>query len=259
MSHIKRNHNRQRDVCGEKVGDIEVEKHTVTVGDGDDDKEASTEVGERHENPRDEAGNRADVGKPGEHFSGRVRAVEESEQGNGSCKGDRVDRHAVFGAAGENGRHLSVAGHRVQASGGGEKLRVTARVGRREDGGVDDVVEHLDSGVLDTDHVWRAGSSAGSCVDGVHEPWVVRANNDSDDDDSDDVEEGQSVDESLARFRQVRSWGLGLGSTGGDQFRAENESKRTLDDSGPACKEFAGVSRDKVFNKRSWVFPIVEA
>ncbi|KAG7866847.1 hypothetical protein KL918_003042 [Ogataea parapolymorpha] len=258
MSHIEGNHNRQRDVCGEKVGHIEVEKHTVTIGDGDDNKEAGAQVCERNENPRDKAGNRADVGEPGEHLGGRVGAVEESEQGNGSCKGDRVDWHTVSGAAGENGRHFSVAGHRVQASSGGEKLRVTARVCRSEDGGIDDVVEHLDTGVLDTDHVWRAGSSAGSRVDGVHEPRVVRANNHSDNDHSNDIEKGESVDESLAGFWQIRSWGLGLGSTGGDQLRAENESKRTLDDSGPARKEFAGVSWNKVLDKGSWVFPVVE-
>ncbi|KAH3677785.1 hypothetical protein OGATHE_000439 [Ogataea polymorpha] len=231
MSHIESKHNRQRDVCGEKVGNIEIEKHTVTIGDGDDNKEAGAQVCERHENPRDEAGNRADVGEPGEHLGGRVGAVEESEQGNGSCKGDRVDWHTVSGAAGKNGRHFSVAGHRVQASGGGKKLRVTARVCRSEDGGIDDVVEHLDTGVLDSDHVWRAGSSAGSRVDGVHEPRVVRANNHSDNDDSHDIEEGEPVDESLAGFWQIRSWGLSLGSTGGDELRAENESKRTLDDS----------------------------
>ncbi|KAG7903017.1 hypothetical protein KL907_004150 [Ogataea polymorpha] len=258
MSHIEGNHNRQRDVCGEKVGNIQIEKHTVTIGDGDDNKEAGAQVCERHENPRDEAGNRADVGEPGEHLSGRVGAVEESEQSNGSCKGDRVDWHTVSGAAGKNGRHFSVAGHRVQASGGGEKLRVTARVCRSEDGGIDDVVEHLDTGVLDSDHVWRAGSSAGSRVDGVHEPRVVRANNHSYNDDSHDIEEGEPVDESLAGFWQVRSWGLSLGSTGGDELRAENESKRTLDDSGPARKEFAGVSWNKVLNKGSWVFPVVE-
>ncbi|KAG7888489.1 hypothetical protein KL936_003701 [Ogataea polymorpha] len=222
-------------------------------------KASHRKVCERHENPRDEAGNRADVGEPGEHLGGRVGAVEESEQGNGSCKGDRVDWHTVSGAAGKNGRHFSVAGHRVQASGGGEKLRVTARVCRSEDGGIDDVVEHLDTGVLDSDHVWRAGSSAGSRVDGVHEPRVVRANNHSDNDDSHDIEEGEPVDESLAGFWQIRSWGLSLGSTGGDELRAENESKRTLDDSGPARKEFAGVSWDKVLNKGSWVFPVVEA
>ncbi|KAG7753943.1 hypothetical protein KL911_002419 [Ogataea haglerorum] len=286
VSHIEHNHNRQRDVCGEKVGGIKVEKHTVTVGDGDDNKEAraevgpsflqwrsehdlvveavvrnglsEVEVGERHENPRDEAGNRADVGEPGEHFGGRVGAVEEREQGDGSCESDRVDWHAVSGAAGEDSRHLSVAGQRVQASGSGEKLRVTARVRRREDGGVDDVVEHLDSGVLDADHVRRAGGTAGSRVDGVHEPWVVRANDNADHNHADDVEEGESVDEPLAGLWQVRPWGLGLGGTRGDQLRAENESKRALDDSCPAREELAGVAGSKVLNKGAWVFPVVE-
>ncbi|KAH3661490.1 hypothetical protein OGAPHI_006337 [Ogataea philodendri] len=262
VADVKHEDDRDGDVGSKEVADVEVEENAVSVGEGNEREEdqtgpcsnhlkrwsegdsvvktmvgdglSETDIGDRHKDPRDESRHGGDVGQPGEHDRRGVGAVQVDHQGNDTGQNDSHVRHTVLGATSKDRRHLALESHGVQSSGGGVKERVSTGVGGREDTGVDNMVQHLDSGVLDSNNVWRSSSSGSTLIDGIHQTVAIGRHHDSNNENTKNVEDGQSENETSAGFWQVMSWGLGLSRTTGDQFWRQNKGESTFHNSCPA-------------------------
>ena len=113
------------------------------------------------------------------------------------------------------------------------------------------MVQDWDSGVLDTNDEWRSRSVAGTRKQVRSSGRNDAANNER----TKDVEEHESVDESVCSFGNVAARGLGFASRDGDEFGRHDKGKGRTNHGVPKTAESSGGASDDIFFK-GIMFPI---
>jgi len=108
------------------------------------------EVGHHDADPRDESADGGEVEEPVEDGCRTGWHAEIDETREGGAEEDRDPGHSPLVACAEDRRCLAGDGQRVEGPRTGEEEGVAGRPGGSQDDGVDDVIEALDSGSLDT-------------------------------------------------------------------------------------------------------------
>lgn len=130
-------------------------------------------VRETHDAEIDELRGRDETDEPAEHDGRVVGHLQEREQRDEQHGDDRVERHAVARAPGEDPGRLALEREAVQRARGAVHVRVAGGEGGSEHHGVDDIWEDADLQALHGDDVRGGGGAGRAGAEGCFQFFVV--------------------------------------------------------------------------------------
>lgn len=201
----------------------------VDVSDEDGDPGQDTEDG-------------GQVDKVLEDLLGVIGDVHEGQAGDGGAENQRGIGNATAVGALEDGRGGAVTGQAVEGSAGNVEIRVGGGEDEEQDAGVDDVGQHLDTGKLGGDDE-GTGAGTGLLAVGKGELLGVVGDNHADEEDTEAVEDQDTVEGQLDGLGNAAARVLGLASGDTDQLGTE-VGKGGVDHDGPEAEEAARLARD---------------
>lgn len=204
--------------------------------------------------PGNKAGGIGKVDEPVEHDGTRVADGEVGQCGETGRGADGIvrDTPAVTGL--EDARGVAGHGERVQGARRHVEERISRGPGGGQDRSVDDMVEHGDPRIFDAHHEGRGLDGAVTCGQLRGVGWADHT----DGQNTQNVEEDQTVDVAAGGPRYVATGGLHLATTDDDQFGGEDEGDGTGDGALEQPDKTTGIARHQILVKGTGIFPVVE-
>lgn len=122
------------------------------------------------------------------------------------------------------------------------------------------MIQALYASPFDTYNEGTSACVLGAAAHCLQETRVVRGDDDRNNQRAKDVEDYQSVDETLARLRNVTSWCLAFTGGNGDGFWREYEGEARADERSPECEElpYSSQSGLRVAIECSRILPVAK-
>ena len=212
-----------------------------------------SDIGEGDTPPGEETGGGGKVGKVAEDgTSGRLeRHVGESGKEGAEDQGDPWETSGAGSRKDLGG--LSGKSKTVKSSGRGVEIRRSGGPCGRQETSVDNGGKDGDTGVSDSNDPWGLGDTGRET-----EGWVVRRDNDTNDESTTQVEDDDTDEDALDGSGKVSAGVLGLGGGNGDNF-SSNVGESGLGEDGEETEESTEISRNVgELVERSWVLPVLE-
>ena len=116
------------------------------------------------------------------------------------------------------------------------------------------MIQPLDACILNPQHERACTRVFRAHADGLQERWIIRGDDDGDDECAEDIEDHQTPDEPPRCLRDIMSRRLALPCRNGDKFRAQHERKARSDQCGPEGQELPQRTEmwSRVALKSSW-------
>lgn len=205
----------------------------------------------------DETGG-GEVDEPEEDGNGGFAGDEEGDAADDADSHDAVDGDTSLGALHEDRRGLAIAGKTVEGSGRGVQVGVTARETGGEDQEVDEIGEASNAKVLNyrlvsivtailsialltSNDPGRGSSTSSAALNGTEQTGILRAADDTDSQDTKDVETNKSVEDELGNSGDGSSRVLDLTRGEGDHIRAGN-GETSVEDNLPPTAEASKIA-----------------